>query len=169
MEPCWRVEGPSAWRGPRLAGTLGNQQVDERPTVSCRWCTAWIGGWSSQRLPPLHPPPSNYRFLHDSTAIEESPSQLCVCVYVCVGRGGESSMYSWVTASRSEPQGEGKFTLNGKQVYPVTSALVCPHVVISVPLTSGLIFPFVLPLTVSWPALSLLLTDRGLSGLLLLI
>lgn len=78
-------------------------------------------------------------------------------------------MYSWVTASRSEPQGEGKFTLNGKQVYPVTSALVCPHVVISVPLTSGLIFPFVLPLTVSWPALSLLLTDRGLSGLLLLI
>lgn len=43
-------------------------------------------------------------------------------------------MYSWVTASRSKPQGEAEFTLNGKRVYPVTSALVFPHVVIYVSL-----------------------------------
>lgn len=61
---------------------------------------------------------------------------------------GKSSMHSWVTASRSEPRGEAEFTLNGKQVYPMTSALVCPHVVIYVSLNLSASFPFVL-LTVS--------------------
>lgn len=58
--------------------------------------------------------------------------------------------YSWATASRSEPQGEAAFTLNGKPVYSVTSALVFPHVAISVSLNLSASFPFVL-LTVSWP------------------
>lgn len=32
------------------------------------------------------------------------------------GEVGKSSVCSWVTASRSEPQGAAQFTLNGKQV-----------------------------------------------------
>lgn len=82
---------------------------------------------------------------HDSTTTEESRG------IDAGGREvGKSSMYSWVTTSRSEPQGEAKFTLNGKQVYPVTSALVRPNVVISVSLNFSASF-FVL-LTIPWSA-----------------
>lgn len=91
----------------------------------------------------LHPPPSPID-PHDSSATEESP-----VVGLEGGREvGKSSMHSWVAASRSVPRGEAEFTLNGKQVYPVTSALVCPHVVIYVSLNLSASFPFV-PLTVS--------------------
>lgn len=50
-----------------------------------------------------------------------------------------------------QASGMVEFTLNGKRVYPVTSALVFPHVVISASLNLLTRFLFVL-FTVSWPA-----------------
>lgn len=68
----------------------------------------------------LHPPPSPID-PHGSTATEESPG--CGAGGREGGREvGKSSMYSWVTSSTSEPQGEAKMTFNGN--YPVTSAWV---------------------------------------------
>lgn len=61
---------------------------------------------------------------------------------------GELTICSWVTASRSKPEGEAEFSLNGKRAYLVTSTLVFPHVVISASLNPLASFPFVL-LTVS--------------------
>lgn len=89
----------------------------------------------------LHLPPSPID-PHGSTVTEESPG--------CGAGGrevGKSSMYSWVTSSRSEPQGEAKITFNGN--YPVTSAWVICQFLFS--LTSRFLFPLLL-LTVSWSA-----------------
>lgn len=55
----------------------------------------------------IHPPPPIHT--HDSTAKHKFP-----VVELQGGRWGESGICSWVTASRSEPQGETEFTLNGK-------------------------------------------------------
>lgn len=110
--------------------------MDEAPTVGCRWRMAWAGGgrqqgwrWTdSQRLPPsTHPHLLSTQMI---PLLQKDPQR----------RGwreggrevGESSVYSWVTASRSEPQGEAEFTVNGKQIHIVTPALVFTHVLISV-------------------------------------
>lgn len=74
---------------------------------------------------------------HDSSATEESPF---------VGLQGDIQLGNSI-----KPQGEAEFTLNGKWVHPVTSALFFPHVVISVSLNLSTAFPYVL-LIVSWSA-----------------
>lgn len=129
--------GSSAWRAPSC-GSSGHP-------------AAWIKGplWAADGSWPgleegegdgdgqahkdcLYPPPST----HMIPLLQKNP-QLWGC----------REVYSWVYCIK--PQGETSFTLNGKQVYLVTSALVFPHVVISVSHNLSTSFPCVL-LTVSW-------------------
>lgn len=116
------------------AGALGDRQVDKRPTVDRRWCMPWVGGrekgWEIDRLTKTASTHPHIPSTHMIPLLQKNP-QLWGWRK---GGGGWWSIYSWVTASRYEPQGETEFTLNGKWLYPVTSALVFPHVVISVSL-----------------------------------